>query len=115
MALEEAKHSVAEDDRVHPKVGVVIVKDGEILSTAHRGEFLEGHAEYIALEKKLAEAAVAGATVYTTLEPCTTRSHPIPCVERLIERKTILWPQWKRHPLASAPAGSTVARAIDVA
>ena len=88
MALEEAKHSVAEDDRVHPKVGVVIVKEGEVLSRAHRGESLEGHAEYIALEKKLADAAVTGATVYTTLEPCTTRNHPkIPCVERLIERK----------------------------
>jgi pyrimidine deaminase RibD-like protein len=88
MALEEAKQSVAEDYRVHPKVGVVIVKEGEVLSTAHRGESLEGHAEYIALEKKLTDAAVAGATVYTTLEPCTTRNHPkIPCVERLIERK----------------------------
>jgi pyrimidine deaminase RibD-like protein len=88
MAIEEAKDSIGEDDRVHPKVGVVIVKDGKILSTAHRGESPEGHAEYIALEKKLADAAVAGATVYTTLEPCTTRNHPkIPCVQRLIERK----------------------------
>ncbi len=59
-----------------------------ILATAHRGEAKGNHAEYIALEKRLADAAVAGATVYTTLEPCTTRNHPkIPCADRLIERR----------------------------
>jgi pyrimidine deaminase RibD-like protein len=89
MAIEEARKSVSENDgRPHPKVGAVVVKDGQVLATAHRGEAKGNHAEFIALEKRLADAAVAGATVYTTLEPCTTRNHPkIPCVERLIERK----------------------------
>jgi pyrimidine deaminase RibD-like protein len=89
LAIQEARKSVPEQDgRPHPKVGAVVVKDGKVLSTAHRGERPENHAEYIALEKKLGDEVVAGATVYTTLEPCTTRNHPkIPCVERLIERK----------------------------
>jgi pyrimidine deaminase RibD-like protein len=89
LAIEEARKSVPENDgRPHPMVGAVVVKNGQVLATAHRGEAEGNHAEYIALEKRLADAAVAGATVYTTLEPCTTRTHPkIPCVERLIERK----------------------------
>src|SRR5712691_10064705 len=89
LAIEEARKSVSEDDgRAHPKVGVVVVKDGQVLGTAHRGEMPTCHAEYIALEKKLASQALAGATVYTTLEPCTTRNHPkIPCATRLVERR----------------------------
>lgn len=88
-AIEEARRSVSEDDdKPHPLVGAVVVKDGKILATAHRGEVKGNHAEFLALEKKLSDDAVAGATVYTTLEPCTTRSHPkIPCADRLIERK----------------------------
>lgn len=88
QALEEAKRSQAEDARVHPKVGVVIVKDGAVVATAFRGEVVSNHAEYHALEGKLEKAELAGATVYTTLEPCTSRNHPkVPCAERLIERK----------------------------
>lgn len=89
MAVAEARMSKGEDDRARPKVGAVVVKDGKVLATAHRGETGEGdHAEFGALEKKLAEEDVSGATVFTTLEPCTKRNWPkIPCVERLIERK----------------------------
>src|SRR5882762_6091387 len=89
LAIDEARKSVPEPDgRPHPKVGAVVVKNGKLLSTAYRGERSENHAEYIALEKKLTDEAVAGATVYTTLEPCTTRTHPkVPCAERLVERK----------------------------
>jgi len=38
LAVDLAQKSVAEDDRLHPYVGVVIVKDGKILATGYRGE-----------------------------------------------------------------------------
>ena len=51
-AVELAKMSVAEDDRLHPYVGVVIVNDGKILATGYRGESGDGaHGEYCALKK----------------------------------------------------------------
>jgi len=89
LEIEEARKSVPENDgRPHPMVGAVVVKNGKVLAVAHRGEAEGNHAEYIALEKRLSDAAVAGSTVYTTLEPCTTRNHPkIPCADRLVERK----------------------------
>jgi len=89
IAIEKARNSRSEDERIHPKVGVVVVRDGELLASATRGETEQGaHAEFTVLEKMLADKTLAGATVYTTLEPCTTRNHPkIPCAERLIERK----------------------------
>jgi len=89
MAIDEARRSTAEDSRTRPMVGAVVVKDGHVIARAFRSELSPGeHAEYTALEKKAASEPLAGATVYTTLEPCTTRNHPkVPCAERLIERK----------------------------
>lgn len=89
MAIDEAKKSKSEDDRIHPMVGAVVVKDGQVLGKAHRGELGPGdHAEFTLLEKKLGDATLVGATVYVTLEPCTTRKHPkVCCAVRLLERK----------------------------
>lgn len=88
LAIEEAKKSVAEDDRPHPKVGAVVVKNGIVLAKAHRGENPKSHAEYVALEEKLSSETLAGATVYTTLEPCTKRNPPkICCAQRLVDRR----------------------------
>src|SRR5579872_4192930 len=88
-AIEEAKRSVSEDTRTHPRVGCVVVKDGRSLASGCRGDLYPGdHAEFTTLEKKLTNRILSGSTVYTTLEPCTTRKHPkIPCADRLIERR----------------------------
>ena len=88
QAVDEAKKSVAEgDDRLHPHVGAVVVKDGIILATGHRGEDGKGaHAEFSAMQK-MNKAQLEGSTVYTTLEPCSIRKSKTPCTNHLIDAK----------------------------
>lgn len=89
LAVEQARLSTPEPGHVRPRVGVVVVARGEIIARAHRGELGVGeHAEYTALERKLKNVDLSGATVFTTLEPCTVRNPPKQaCVDWLIDRK----------------------------
>lgn len=93
LAIEEAKKCKPEpgrDPRSTPMVGAVVVDaKGKVLAKAYRGENKAGeHAEYTLLEGKLKNATLAGLTLYTTLEPCTERTHPKKaCVDRVIRRK----------------------------
>jgi hypothetical protein len=71
MAVAEAKKSIAEDDgELHPCVGSVVVKGGEVLATGYRGETGEGrHAEFCALKKinnDVNNVDLSGCTIYTT-------------------------------------------------
>jgi len=87
-AIDAAKRSQAEDGRAHPKVGAVLLKGGQLLATAFRGELGSGdHAEYTLFEKKLTGVDVSDATLFTTLEPCTARKHYKSCSEWIIEKK----------------------------
>src|SRR5262249_45130317 len=90
MAIKQARLSKAEnDERKHPLVGAVIVTNGRCVET-HRGGGgeLGGHAEYVALDIIGKDDLFAGSTLFTTLEPCTTRKHPkVACVERIIDRQ----------------------------
>lgn len=87
VAIEAARKSVGK--ATDPRVGAVAVINGQIVGTAYRAQIEPGqHAEFILLAKHLETTSLAGATVYTTLEPCTVRNPPkIPCVERLIQRR----------------------------
>src|SRR5438034_1320662 len=89
LAIKEARRSTHKDQRVHPEVGAVVVEGNRVLKSGCHGDQEPcDHAEYTVLEKKLPNRKLAGCTVYTTLEPCTTRKHPkVDCAARLIERR----------------------------
>ena len=66
-----------------PAVGCVIVRDSEIVGRGATGPFPKGpHAEVAALRD--AGNGAAGATAYTTLEPCDHHGNTPPCTEALI-------------------------------
>ncbi len=67
----------------NPRVGCVIVHDGEIVGEGFHVRAGEGHAEVNALAQ--AGDKVKGADVYVTLEPCSHHGHTPPCSQALID------------------------------
>ncbi|GAB9466184.1 Cytidine deaminase-like protein [Globisporangium polare] len=85
LAIAEAHKSVPSENAFC--VGCVIVRDGAVLSTGFSRE-LPGntHAEQVALDKLDFDAE--DATVYTTMEPCSTRvSGNVACVQSCLRAK----------------------------
>ena len=67
----------------NPLVGAVLVRDGDVVGEGwHRGPG-SPHAEAAALER--AGERARGATLYTTLEPCSHYGRTPPCAPRVIE------------------------------
>ena len=67
----------------NPRVGCVIVRDGEIVGEGWHERAGGPHAEAIALAA--AGERARGATAYVTLEPCAHHGRTPPCAEALVE------------------------------
>ena len=67
----------------NPRVGCVLVKNGEIIGEGFHQKAGEGHAEVNALT--MAGNNARGATAYVTLEPCSHYGRTPPCAEGLIK------------------------------
>lgn len=91
MAIAQAKESKRES-HTDPLVGTVLLTKTGDEFTGYRGQNRVGdHAEYTVLEKTEARNIdLTGATLFTTLEPCTTRNHPkVPCAQRILDSRIV--------------------------
>jgi diaminohydroxyphosphoribosylaminopyrimidine deaminase/5-amino-6-(5-phosphoribosylamino)uracil reductase len=87
LALDEARKGVGKT-APNPPVGAVVVKNGVLLGAGwHRAAGMP-HAEREALAaviEKHGPDSARGATMYVTLEPCSTRGRTPPCTQGLID------------------------------
>lgn len=67
----------------NPRVGCVIVRDGQAVGAGWHEKTGAPHAEVLAL--RAAGARARGATAYVSLEPCNHYGRTPPCVDALIE------------------------------
>lgn len=69
----------------NPRVGCVIVRNGEIIAEGWHRKTGQPHAEAAALADAHARGIdVKGATVYVTLEPCSHHGRTPPCADALV-------------------------------
>jgi diaminohydroxyphosphoribosylaminopyrimidine deaminase / 5-amino-6-(5-phosphoribosylamino)uracil reductase len=69
----------------NPRIGCVIVRDGEVIGAGHTQPAGQAHAEIDALRDAAARGNdVRGATAYVTLEPCNHHGRTPPCSDALV-------------------------------
>ena len=109
-AVLEAREGVS---RTHPNpaVGAVIVSGGRVVARGwHRGAG-HSHAEIEALRKS--GHAASGATLYVTLEPCSTHGFTPPCTEAIVQARfgRVVYGATDPNPKHSGRAKTILSRA----
>ena len=72
--------------RPNPPVGALLALDGETIAEGRHRRAGTDHAERDCLKKVAPEVDLRSATLYVTLEPCSTHGRTPPCVELILER-----------------------------
>ncbi len=84
LALREAAKGIGFTSP-NPAVGAVIVRDGRALARGYHHAAGKPHAEIEALRALPKGANARGATLYVTLEPCSTHGRTPPCTSAILE------------------------------
>src|SRR5437763_5218586 len=82
-ALNEAKKGLGQTSP-NPAVGAVLVVDNRIVAKGHHREAGRDHAEIECL-RDFGARVPARATLYVTLEPCSTAGRTAPCTDAIIK------------------------------
>jgi diaminohydroxyphosphoribosylaminopyrimidine deaminase/5-amino-6-(5-phosphoribosylamino)uracil reductase len=112
LALEEARRGIGLTSP-NPNVGAVVVKNGVLLGKGWHRRAGGPHAEVEALraaEAAHGAAAVRGATVYVTLEPCSTSGRTPACTGGLIGAGVgrVVWGADDPNPRHAGRAGEVL-------
>ncbi len=83
LALEEARKGLGSTSP-NPPVGAVVVRNGQFVSKGFHLRAGEPHAEVHAIQAAPRDC-LQGATIYVTLEPCSTQGRTPPCVTAIRE------------------------------
>jgi len=94
-ALDEARKGLGHTSP-NPVVGAVVVRAGRIISRGHHRAAGGPHAEIEAVAALKNPDKARGATIYVTLEPCSTYGRTPPCTEAIL-----------RHGFARVVYGAT--------
>ena len=71
----------------NPRVGCVLVKDGEVIGEGWHKKYGEAHAEVNAIASVADKNQLKGSTAYVSLEPCSHFGKNPPCSDLLIQYK----------------------------
>jgi diaminohydroxyphosphoribosylaminopyrimidine deaminase/5-amino-6-(5-phosphoribosylamino)uracil reductase len=83
LALKEARKGLGKTSP-NPAVGAVLVQEGRVVAKGYHRRAGLPHAEIEALRRLSGSISAQGATLYVTLEPCSTHGRTPPCTEAII-------------------------------